>query len=69
MVHGFKQRKGKEAFAHTVSGSSARLLSTIACGCGLALCHFDVNQHSIRSDLDVSRCLPFRMWYLYGEVV
>ena len=55
MARGFKQREGidfSEPFAPTVSGSCARLLSAIACECDFDLCHFDVDQAFVQSDLE-----------------
>ena len=55
VARGFKQREGVdfgETFAPTVSSSCARLLSTIACECDLDLCHFDVDQTFVQSDLE-----------------
>ena len=59
---GFKQGEGvdfSETFAPTVSSSCVRLLSAIACECDLDLCHFDVDQAFVQSDLeDVFLRLP-----------
>ena len=55
MARGFKQREGVdfgETFAPTVSSSCGRFLSAIACECDLDLCHFDVDQAFVQSDLD-----------------
>ena len=41
-----------ETFAPTVSSSCARLLSVIACERDLDLCHFDVDQAFVQSDLE-----------------
>ena len=41
-----------ETFAPTVSNSCVRLLSAIACECDLHLCHFDVDQAFVQSDLE-----------------
>ena len=54
VAHGFKQREGidfSETFAPTVSSSCVRLLSAIACECDLDICHFDVDQAFVHSDL------------------
>ena len=51
---GFKQREGvdfSEIFAPTVSSSWVRHLSVIACELDLDLCHFDVDQAFVQSDL------------------
>ena len=55
VARGFKQREGidfSETFAPTVSTSCVRLLSAIACECDLDLCHFDVDQAFVQSDLE-----------------
>ena len=55
VARGFKQREGVdfgETFAPTVSSSCVRLLSAIACECDLDLCHFDVDQAFVQSDLE-----------------
>ena len=55
VAHGFKQREGvdfKEMFAPTVSSSCVRLLSAIGCECDLDLCHFDVDQAFVQSDVE-----------------
>ena len=55
VARGFKQRDGVdfgETFAPTVSSSCVRLLSAIACECDLDLCHFDVGQAFVQSDLE-----------------
>ena len=52
VARGFKQREGvdfSERFAPTVSSSCLRLLSAIACECGLDICHFDVDQAVVQS--------------------
>ena len=48
-----------------------RLLSAIACECDLDLCHFDVNQAFIQSDLeeDVFLRLPKECGDLSGKLV
>ena len=51
---GFKQCKGldsSETFVSTVSSFCVRLLSAIACECDVNICHFDVNQAFVQSDL------------------
>ena len=55
-ARGFKQREGiyfGETFARTVLSSCVRILSTIACECGLDMYHFDVDQEFVQSRLDV----------------
>ena len=55
VARGFKQREGVDfgdTFAPTVSSSCVRLLSAIACGCDLDLCHFDVDQTFVQSGLE-----------------
>ena len=55
VARGFKQREGidfDETFAPTVSGSSVRLLSAIACECDLYMCHIDVEQAFVQSELE-----------------
>ena len=55
VARGFKQREGvdfSETFAPTLSSSCVRLLSAIACECDLDLCHFDVDQALVQSDLE-----------------
>ena len=54
VARGFKQREGvdfSETFAPTVSSSCVRRLSAIACKCDLDLCHFDVDQAFVQSDV------------------
>ena len=62
VARGFKQLEGvdfSETFASTVSNSCVRLLSAIACECDLDICHFDVDQAFVQSDLeDVFLRLP-----------
>ena len=63
VARGSKQREGvdfSETFAPTVSSSCVRLMSAIACERDLDLCHFDVDQAFVQSDLeeDVSLRLP-----------
>ena len=51
----FKQREGvdfNETFAPTVTSSCVRLRSAIARECDLDLCHFDVDQALVQSDLE-----------------
>ena len=74
VARGFKQREGvnfSETFAPTVWSSCVRLLSAIACECDLDLCHFDVDQAFIQSDLegDVFLRLPKECGDLLGKVV
>ena len=73
VARGFKQREGVdfgETFARTVSSSCVRLLSAIACECDLDLCHFDVDQAFVQSDLeDVFLRLPKGCGDLSGKVV
>ena len=74
VARGFKQREGvdfSETFAPTVSSSCVRLLSAIACECDLDLCHFDVDQAFVQSDLeeDVFLRLPKGCGDLSGKVV
>ena len=74
VAHGFKRREGvdfSEMFAPTVSSSCVRILSAIACECDLDLCHFDVNQAFVQSDLeeDVFLRLPKGCGDLSGKVV
>ena len=64
---GFKQREGvdfREMFC-------VRLLSVIACECDLDLCHLDVHQAFVQSDLDedVFQRLPKRYGDLSGKAV
>ena len=74
VARGFKQREGavlSETFAPIVSSSCVRLLSAIACECDLDLCHYDVDQASVQSDLeeDVFLQLPKGCDDLSGMVV
>ena len=74
VARGFKQLEGvdfSETFAPTVSSSCVRLLSAIACECDLDLCHFDVDQAFVQSDLeeDVFLRLPKGCGDLSGKVV
>ena len=74
VARGFKQREGvdlSETFAPTVSSFCVRLLSAIACECGLDLCHFDVDQAFVQSDLeqDVFQRLPKGCGDLLGKFV
>ena len=60
VARGFKQRERvnfSETFAPTVSKSCVRLLSAIACECDLNICHFDVDQAFVQSDLEEDVCL------------
>ena len=74
VARGFKQREGEgfsEMFAPTVSSSCVRLLSAMACECGLDRCHFDEDQAFVQSDLeeDVFLRLPKGCGDLSGKVV
>ena len=74
VARGFKQREGVdfgETFAPIVSSSCVRLLSAIACECDLDLCHFDVDQAFVQSDLeeDVFLRLPKGCGDFSGKVV
>ena len=74
VARGFKQRERvdfSETFAPTVSSSCVRLLSAIAYECDLDLCHYDVDQAFVQSDLeeDVFLRLPKGCSDLSGEVV
>ena len=73
VARGFKQREGVdfgETYAPTVSSSCVCLLSAIACECDLDLCHFDVDQAFVQSDLeDVFLRLPKGCGDLSGKVV
>ena len=74
VARGFKQRERvdfSETFALTVSSSRVRLLSAIACECDLDLCHFDVDQAFVQSDIeeDIFLRLPKGCSDLSGKVV
>ena len=74
VARGFEQREGVdsgETFAPTVSSSCVRLLSAIGCECDLDICHFDVDQAFVQSDLeeDVFLRLPKGCGDFSGEVV
>ena len=74
VARGFKQREGvyfSETFAPTVSSSCVRLLSAIACQCDLDLCHFDVDQAFVQSDVeeDVFLRLPKGCGDISGKFV
>ena len=73
VTRGFKQHEGVdfgETFTPTVSSSCVRLLSAIAYECDLDLCHFDVDQAFVQSDLeDVFLRLPKGCGDLSGKVV
>ena len=74
VARGFKQREGvnfSETFAPTVSSSCVRLLNAIACECDLDICHFDVDQAFVQSDLEehVFLRLPKGCGDLSGKVV
>ena len=54
VARGVKQREGvdfSETFGLTVSSSCVRLLSASMCECDLDLCHFDVYQAFVQSDV------------------
>ena len=42
----------RELFAPTVTASSVRLLTAMACELDLDLCHFDIRQAFVQSDLE-----------------
>ena len=70
----FKQRKRldfSETFAPTVSNSCIRLLSAITCDCDLDLCHFELDQAFVQSDLEEDAFLQLSKGYgkLSGKVV
>ena len=74
LVRGFKQCKGvdfSETLDPTVSSSCVRLLSAIACECGLDVCHFDVDQAFVQSNLEEAAFLrlPKGCGDLSGKVV
>ena len=74
VTRSFKQRERvyvSETFARTVSSSCVRLLSAIAYECDLVLCHFDVDQAFVQSDLeeDIFLRLAKECGYLSGKVV
>ena len=75
VARGFKQCEGvdfSDAFAPTVSSSCVRLVSATAYELDLDLCHFDVDQAFVQSQLDVDvflRCLPKGCGKLSGKVV
>ena len=73
VARGFKQHNGVdfiETFVPTVSSSCVRLLSAIGCECDLDLCHFDVDQSFVQSDLeDVFLRLPSGCGDLSGKIV
>ena len=55
MARGFKQRKGidfEETFPSAVLSSCVCLLSMIACGLDIDLCHFHADQAFLQSKLD-----------------
>lgn len=60
-----------ELFAPTVSASSVRLLAALACEQNLDLCHFDIQQAFVQSDLDedVFMRLPQGCGRLSGMIV
>lgn len=62
VARGFKQRKEIDfngTFASTLFSSSVRLLSAITCECDSDLCHFDVGQTFVQSDLEGDVFLRF----------
>ena len=74
VARGFKQRKRvdfSETFAPTVSSSCVRLLSAIACKFDLYLCHVNVDQASVQSDLEIDAFLrlPKGRGDLSGKVI
>ena len=74
VARGFKQREGvdfSETFTPTVSSSCVRLLIALACERDLDLCHFDVDQAFVQSDLEayVFLRLPKGCGDLSGKVV
>ena len=74
VARGSKQHEGvdfSETFALTVPSSCLRLLSAIACEGDSDLCHFDVDQAFVQSDLeeDVFLRLPKGCGVLSGKVV
>ena len=60
-----------ELFAPTVAVSSVRLLAALACELNLDLCHFDIEQAFVQSDLeeDVYMRLPQGCGRLSGKIV
>ena len=60
-----------ELFAPTVAASSVRLLTAMACELDLDLCHFDIEQAFVQSDLEenVSMRLPQGCGSLSGKIV
>ena len=74
VARSFKQCEGEdfsEMFAPTVSSSCVRLVSAIAYELDLDLCHFDVDQAFVQSQLDedVSLRLPKGCGKLSGKLV
>ena len=74
VARGFKQRGGvdfSETTVPAVSSSCVRLLSAVACECDLDLCHFDVDQAFVQSDLeeDVFLRLPKICGDFSGKVI
>ena len=74
VARGFKQREGvdfSETFAPTVSSSCVRHMSAVAREGDLDLCHFDVDQAFVQSDLeeDIFLRLPKGCGDLSGKVV
>ena len=73
VARGFKQHEGvdfNETFAPTVSSSCVRLLSAIVCEGDSDICHFDVDQAFVQSDLeDVFLQLPKGCGDLSGKVI
>ena len=65
VARGFSQCEGidvSETFAHIVSSPCVQLLSAIACERDLDLCHFDVDQTFVQSDLKDVFYGCRRMW-------
>ena len=60
-----------ELFAPTVAVSSVRLLAALACELNLDLCHFDIEQAFVQSDLEEDVCmrLPQGCGRLSGKIV
>ena len=74
VAHRFKHLEGiefGETFAPTVSSSCVRLFSAIACELDVDVCHFDVEQAFVQSNLDedVFMCLPKTCGSLSGKIV
>ena len=74
VARGFKQRKildFSETFAPTVSNSCFRRLSAIMCDCDLDLCHFELDQAFVQSNLEEDAFLQLSKGHgeLLGKVV